>query len=604
MIEKLAAKAHALPMKPGVYLMKDAAGKIIYVGKAKLLKNRVSSYFRGAHNEKTQALVSNIADFDVIVATSEFEALVLENSLIKHHMPKYNILLKDDKGYPFVRLDRAADYPELTVVSRTADDGARYFGPYGSRGSTFAALEAMKKALKLPQCARRFPRDIGRERPCLNYHMGACRAYCLRDTPRSEYLQAIDQAVMILEGRSAELLKQLKEEMAAAAQALRFERAAELRDSIKAISLLETKQHAWSANGTDVDAVGFCRGVKSCFVVLHYVDGQLLGKDYELIDEPVEDDDEAVSGLVRQYYTIRASAPKSVLLPFELADAQSLQQLISQCAGRSVTVSVPQRGEKAVYTATAVLNAREEIERHSTREEKASRTAQWLEKALDLPGLPERIEAFDISNTGNDSIVAGMVVFKDGRPLKRDYRHFKIMTTDGQNDYGSMAEAVGRRMARYAAGDEKFAPLPDLLLIDGGAAHAAAAVRACVENGVNVPVFGMVKDDRHRTRALVTPEGHEIGIAAQPHVFAFIGTIQEETHRFAIEYHRKLRSKSAVGSTLDAIPGVGPARRTALLKSFGTVSAVREAELEQLTKVVPKNTAKAVYDYFHGESGE
>ena len=416
-------------------------------------------------------------------------------------------------------------------------------------------------------------------------------------------MSAIEQAIMILEGRSAELLKQMKEEMEAAAQALRFERAAELRDSMKAISLLETKQHAWSANGTDLDAVGFCRGAKSCFVVLHYVDGQLLGKDYELIDEPIEDDAEAISALVRQYYAMCGSAPKNVLLPIELPDVQSLQKFVSQCAGRQISVYTPQRGEKVVYITTAVLNAREEIERHSTREEKTSKTALWLEKALGLPHRPERIEAFDISNTGQENIVAGMVVFQHGRPLKRDYRHFKITTTDGQDDYGSMAEAVGRRMARYVAGDEKFAPLPDLLLIDGGAKHAAAAVRACCENGVQVPVFGMVKDDRHRTRALVTPEGREIGIVSQPNVFAFIGTIQEETHRFAIAYHRKLRSKTGIGSSLDAIPGVGPARRAQLLKHFGSIKAIRTAELEQLGQVVPKNVAESIYAYFHGESG-
>ena len=606
MIEELREKAARLPLKPGVYIMKDETGQVIYVGKAKQLKNRVSSYFIGEHNMKTVALVSKITDFDVIMANSEFEALVLENSLIKHHMPKYNILLKDDKGYPFIRLDVNSPYPRFSIVSKTAEDGARYFGPYGSRGTVFSAVDAVCKAMKLPTCSRVFPRDIGKDRPCLNYHMGACRAYCLRDTPQSEYRRAVDDAVMLFEGKISEVVGRLTVDMEEAAEKLRFELAAELRDRIKAVSALKTKQYVLSSSLVDTDAVGFQSDqTRSCFVVLNYMDGKLVDKSMELLEIPSEEDvGEVISVLLRQYYLMRGVTPKNVCIQCEVEDAEELEQFLTENAGHKVSLTVPKRGEKVRLVETALLNAREELERVATSEERVSKTAQWLQKALQLQRIPERIEAFDISNTGSSEIVASMTVFVRGKPLKKAYRKFKIESVEGQNDYGSMTETVGRRLHRYAEGDEKFSPLPDIMLIDGGEQHVCAAVKAMEETGIFVPVFGMVKDDRHRTRALVSPEGEEIGIAAQPSVFAFIGTIQEETHRFAIEYHRSRRSKSVVSSKLDKIPGVGEKRKNDLLKFFRSVKGIAEATTEDLARVVPKNTAKAVYDYFHGESGD
>ena len=603
MLDTLREKANNLPLLPGVYIMLDEKSEVIYVGKAKKLKNRVSSYFHGEHLPKVQAMVDKVADFNVIVAASEFEALVLENSLIKRHKPHYNILLKDDKGYPFIRLDMREEYPCMSLSNRAAKDGAKYYGPFGSRGQTRNVISTISKALLLPDCSRKFPRDIGKERPCLNYHMGACLGWCLKDSSGEEYRRRMSQAALILDGKSGELLEDLRCQMEQAAEELRFEKAAELRDRLRAVENLSNRQRVIATAFADTDAIGFCRGAKSCFTVLHFVNGDLVGKDTEMMEEPLEEDSEAISDLVRQYYTAhRGGWPKSVLLPCEIEDRQDLEELLSQCSGRRMYIETPKRGERMRLIESAALNAREEIQRRTTAAQRRSKTLEWLQKTLELEQFPERIEAFDVSNLGATGIVAAMTVHVDGKPLKRDYRKFRIKDLEMQDDYASMYQAVYRRFRHYAEGDEKFAPLPDLLLIDGGDTHAAVAVQAQLDLGFCVPTFGMVKDDRHRTRALISPEGQEIGISQNQAVFALIGGIQEETHRFAIEYQRSLRSEG-YGSTLDKIPGVGDKRRNELIKTFKSVKAIREASLEQLRLVVPKNTAQAVYDYFHsGES--
>ena len=604
MLETLREKANNLPLLPGVYIMLDEKSEVIYVGKAKKLKNRVSSYFHGEHLPKVQAMVDKVADFNVIVAASEFEALVLENSLIKRHKPHYNILLKDDKGYPFIRLDMREEYPAMSLANRAAKDGARYYGPFGSRGQTKNVISTISKALLLPDCSRKFPRDIGKERPCLNYHMGACLGWCLKDRSGEEYRRRMTQAALILEGKSGQLLDELRGQMEQAAEELRFEKAAELRDRMRAVENLSNRQRVIATAFADTDAIGFCRGAKSCFTVLHFVNGDLVGKDTEMMEEPLEEDSEAVSDLVRQYYTAhRGGWPKSILLPCEIEDRQDLEELLSQCSGRRMYIETPKRGERMRLIESAALNAREEIQRRTTAAQRRSKTLEWLQKTLELEQFPERIEAFDVSNLGATGIVAAMTVHVDGKPLKRDYRKFRIKDLEMQDDYASMYQAVYRRFRHYAEGDEKFAPLPDLLLIDGGDTHAAVAVQAQLDLGFCVPTFGMVKDDRHRTRALISPEGQEIGISQNQAVFALIGGIQEETHRFAIEYQRALRSEG-YGSTLDKIPGVGEKRRNELIKTFKSVKAIREASLEQLRLVVPKNTAQAVYDYFHSEESE
>ncbi len=600
-IAQLREKANKLPLLPGVYIMKDAAGTVIYVGKAKALKNRVTSYFRGGHLPKVAAMVSHVEDFDVIVAASEFEALVLENSLIKRYQPHYNILLRDDKTYPFVRVDEREEYPVFTIVNRVADDGARYFGPYGGRGVSRDILDAMAKALKLPTCSRKFPRDIGKDRPCLNWHMGVCEGWCRREADGDLYRERMGQAVRILSGGAKELMQELETDMLKASEELRFEKAAALRDRLLAVRELSNRQTVIQAARADVDAVGFHRSARTSFVVLHYAGGDLAGKDLEQMPEPMEDDGAAVSALARQYYMRRGVWPKTILLPVEIEDAEPLSQLLSQMAGHRVELVLPRRGVKRDMLEAAVRNAREESVRAESESERRVKTLEWLQKMLGLETPVHRIESFDISNTGDFGIVASMVVFMDGRPARSRYRKFKMKTVSHQDDFASMREAVSRRLARFREGDEKFMPLPDVLLIDGGVGQVAAAMAAMQEQGYpDIPVFGMVKDDRHRTRTLTTPDGREIGLDANPAVFALVGNIQEETHRFAVEYHRKLRQKT-IGSTLDEIPGVGPKRRSALLKKFKSVKAVGQATVEELSAVVPAGTAQAVYDHFHRE---
>ena len=607
--DELKEKAHALPLKPGVYIMQDKKNTVIYVGKAKALKNRVSQYFANlaTHTEKTRAMVSQIDHFDVIVADSEFEALVLENSLIKRHQPRYNILLKDDKGYPYIRLTVKDEYPKFSLANKAAEDGARYFGPYGSRGNTQNIIDALRIALKLPSCNRKFPRDIGKERPCLNYHMGQCDGYCRREMDQGRYREAIDQAVRLLEGKFQEVGDELKAEMELAAEELRFEKAAELRDRYKAIELLGKRQKVVAGSLADTDVVGFHKGeaTRSCFVVLHFVEGELAAKDWDLIETPIEEDTaDILSALVRQYYGGRGNLPRQILLPCELEDEVPLMRMFSEAAGRKVELVTPQRGAKMDLIRLANTNAVEEVERWTTREERQSKLLELLGNMLSLDGPPRRIESYDISNQGADDIVASMVVYVNAKPLKRDYRHFKLKDMDGPDDYASMDQVLRRRFQRYLDGDEKFADKPDLLLIDGGENHARVAVGVLNDLALTIPVFGMVKDDRHRTRALVTPEGQEIGIQGNQAIFSLIGQIQEETHRFAIEFHRQQQNQRVKGSVLDQIPGVGEKRRADLLKHFKSVKKIREATQAQLAEVVPQNTAQAVYDYFHQQGEE
>lgn len=595
----LKEKARALPLKPGVYLMMDKHRQVIYVGKAKQLKNRVSQYFQdsASHGSKTRAMVSNVDDFDVIIAESEFDALVLESSLIKRHQPKYNILLKDDKGYPYIRLSKE-EYPRFSIAGKLADDGAQYFGPYGRRSSSYSAIDSLRLALKLPGCTRKFPRDIGKERPCLNFHLGNCYGYCRAEADQTEYQRSIEQVVKILQGKSDEVATELKSRMEEAAEALLFEKAAELRDRYNAI--MNLSRRVLPTSMADTDVVGYYKGeTKSCFTVMHYIGGRLFDKDWEIIDSPETDDAEAVSALVKQYFLSKGA--KLVLLPIEIDDMELISQMISEARGTRVYFEAPQRGDKTKLTALANLNSRETAEQSTTAEERRNKTLEALQKLLKLESPLRRIEAFDISNTSGSDIVASMTVFINGQPLKRDYRTFIIKSTEGQDDYASMAEALQRRFTRYIEGDSSFSELPDLLLIDGGYAHAATALRTTEALGISLPIFGMVKDDSHKTRALVTPSGKEIGIQLNQAVFSVIGRIQEETHRFAIEFHRKQQSKRVRGSTLDKISGVGPARRAELLKKFKSVKAISEASVEELSQVVPSDAARNIFDFFHSE---
>lgn len=603
MLSSLAEKANNLPLLPGVYLMLDEHGEVIYVGKAKKLKNRVSSYFHGEHLPKVEAMVEKVSDFNVIVANSEFEALILENSLIKQHRPHYNILLKDDKGYPFIRLDIQNEYPRFQIVSRVKKDKARYFGPYGGRGITREIIETISKAFLLPDCSRRFPEDIGRERPCLNYHMKTCAGWCLRDLSQEEYRKALNQAVLILDGKTDELIEVLTEEMENAAEDLRFELAASLRDRIRAIEDLSNKQRVISTVFADMDVIGFQRDTPSCFAVIHYRNGDLTGKDVDLVEEPLEEDGEAISSYIKQYYSGRSAWPKTILVAAEMEDQDELGAWLTELAGHKVSFEVPRRGERVRLLETASMNAKEEVLRRTTDTVRRNKTLELLQKSLGLEELPHRIEAYDISNLGSTGIVAGMTVHQNGKPSKKDYRKFRIRDLEIQNDYDSMRQVILRRAQRYLDGDEKFSPLPGLFLIDGGQTHADAAEQVLRGMGITTPVWGMVKDDRHRTRALVNSSGEEISISSNQALFSLIGNIQEETHRYSIEYQRSLRMENYT-SQLDKIPGVGAKRRNQLLKEFKTVRAVKDASLDELENVVPVNVAKSVYEYYHRSEGE
>ena len=598
--DELKDKALSLPYAPGVYIMRNKDDKVIYVGKAKKLKNRVSQYFQdtGSHTPKTRLMVSKIDHFDVIVAASEFEALVLECSLIKRYLPKYNILLKDDKGYPYLRLNMKDPYPVITMVSKIADDGAGYYGPYGSRGVTIALLEAIRLTLKLPDCNKQFPRDVGKGRPCLNYHMNQCAGWCQEGKSFTEYRALMEQARQLLLGNYKDVANDIKQQMLDAAGNLEFELAASLRDRLSAVEALSQKQLVTAGTLADMDVIGYAEaGSKACFAVLHFSGGNLLDKDYEILPVP-DDKAEAVSSLMKQYYLSRGLAPKIVLLPFEIEDSELFADLLAQQFGRRPKLRIPQRGDNMRLVELAQKNAAEEVERITSKEEKVSAALAALGKMLAMDP-PSRIESFDISNISGTDIVASMVVFESGKAKKSDYKKFKLQGLADQDDYASMRQVVQRRFTNYREGEKGFEAKPDLLLIDGGINHANTALEVLRQLELDIPVFGMVKDDRHRTRALVTPEGKEIRIDNNQSVFALIGSIQEETHRFAITYHRQLRSKRLRYSELDSIAGIGPKRKQDLLKQFKSIAAISQAELYELERLLPKDAAAAVYDHFH-----
>lgn len=605
--QELLQKADSLPLSPGVYIMMDKTGLVIYVGKAKKLKNRVSQYFQSGsgHNEKTRMMVSQVDHFDTILVRTEFEALVLENSLIKRHQPRYNILLKDDKGYPFVRLNTKAPYPRFTLVNRPEEDGAEYFGPFGGRHETRAAVQAMCAALRLPTCSRQFPRDIGKERPCLNHHIGRCDGFCSPDGPGAEeYRARIGQAAELLGGKLRQVTAALRQEMEQAAEALEFEKAAALRDRMQALQVLGKQQQVIAGICADTDVWGLYMGPVRCgAAVLHIENGNLLGRQTEIFPTGAEaTEGEVLAAVLSQYYLDKAVLPREILLPCLFDDSETFAALLTGRVGHRVSIRAPRRGERSQLVDMAAQNAREEAKRITSEAERVSKALTDLQALAALPVTPRRMESYDISNLGKDDMVASMVVFVDGKPLKRDYRKFAIRDLTGPDDYAAMQQVLERRFAHRA--DEKFPPLPDLLLIDGGLGHVHAALAAERAAGVTVPVLGMVKDDRHRTRALITAAGEELGIQQSPHIFTMIGRIQEEVHRFAITFQRQKHRKRTYRGRLDGIPGVGEARKQALMTHFGTVKAIAAASPEELRRVLPAAAAQAVYERFHPQTEE
>ncbi|MDR0248533.1 MAG: excinuclease ABC subunit UvrC [Oscillospiraceae bacterium] len=597
-MDEMREKALSLPNKPGVYLMLARSGAVIYVGKAKSLKHRVSSYFHSAaaHSGKTKRMLAHVADFDCIIAGSEFEALVLECSLIRRHQPRYNILLKYGGGYPFVRVDMASPYPSLTVTySADAGEGSVCFGPYGSYSLSKSVVTALSQALRLPVCARRFPRDIGKGRPCLQAHLHRCIAVCSGGVSREEYRAVIKQAVAMLEGKAEKLIKGIENDMLAASDSMLYEKAAALRDKHRALGALMRRQIVVGGGMADTDAIGCHIGsAKAGIAVLHYKGGDLISRDMVFTDN-AEDCAELLGSFLTQYYPARSRAPKEILLSAPVENTEDIALLIHGKTGVKPRVTVPARGTKKALVALAEENAREETERVAAKEEKTARLLAELQKRLGLARPPRRIEAADISNTGESERVGAIACFQDGKPAKKSYRFFIIRDGECRDDYHAMEEMLTRRFRRYAEKSAGFDELPDLLLVDGGAAHAAMAARVAAAYAA-CPVFGMVKNEKHRTRALVTPQNEEIDLSAFPAGFALIAKIQEETHRSASEFHHKRRSRFT--GELDGIPGVGGARKRALLEHFSGIGQISRASEEELSAVVPAAVAAAIRSHF------
>ena len=486
----------------------------------------------------------------------------------------------------------------MSIVSKISDDGAAYFGPFGSRGVTKNVIEVIRSTMKLPSCNKQFPRDIDKDRPCLNYHMNECAGWCQSGKSGMDYRRIMEQVRLLLSGNYTSVYEDIQRQMLAAANRLEFELAAELREKLSAVESLGKKQFVTAGSQADTDVIGYAQTeAKACFSVLHFSGGNLLDKDYEIFSVP-DEKETAVSSLIKQYYLARGIAPRIVLLPFSIPDGELFSQLLEQEFGKKTRLHVPQRGDNVRLVELAQKNAYEEALRATSREEKTYGTLTLLGKMLSV-SKPSRIESFDISNISGTDIVGSMVVFVDGAPKKSGYRRFKLEGLTQQDDYASMRQVIMRRFRHYLIGDKGFSEKPDLLLIDGGVEHACAALEILRELDLRIPVFGMVKDDRHRTRALVTPGGDEIAINGQQSVFALIGSIQEETHRFAITYHRELRSKRLRYSELDSINGIGPKRKQELLKRFKSLSAIKQASINELEDLLPKQIALQVYEHFH-----
>lgn len=602
-IKELRAKAMALPATPGVYIMRDKTKTIIYIGKAKALKNRVSQYFGSPknHPEKVRRMVEQVEYFEYILTDSEFEALVLECSLIKQHTPKYNILLKDDKGYHYIKVT-AGGWPRISEAKQKLDDGATYIGPYTSSWAVKQAVDEARKVFRLPTCNRRFPQEIGRGRPCLNFFIKQCSAPCRGKISQKEYAEQIKDALDFLRGGSIASLKDLTQRMNEAAENLEFERAARIRDRIHAIKNIGDKQKVVAARVREQDIIALAQGPQgACFEVFRFSDGRLYDREDFLLGD-VGNPKDARMEFLQQYYNMR-QVPPQVTLDAPAASADTLAQWLSEKAGRRVKLTVPQRGDQAQLVQMCRKNAAEKLAQTSGRTGREASALDELGRLLGLSQPPGYIEAYDISNLAGSENVAGMVVFENGRPLKSAYRKFKIKGFEGQDDYGSMREVISRRLDEYEKNKESaegFGRLPDLILLDGGKGHVAAVRPVLDSYELAIPLFGMVKDDKHRTRA-IAKDGGEIAINSNRQAFTLVSLIQDEVHRFAIGYHRQSRKKRAISSNLLSIEGIGAARAKALLKYFQTIRRIGEASVEELTSAPSMNRAAAekVYAYYH-----
>lgn len=608
-IKELRKKAMKLPLHPGVYIMHSRDDTIIYIGKAKALKNRVSQYFGSDknHNEKVRRMVSNVEYFEYILTDSEFEALILESSLIKQHQPKYNILLKDDKGYSYIKVT-AGDWPRISETKQVLNDGAKYIGPYLSAWTIKDTVEEARKIFRLPSCTRKFPQEIGRGRPCLNYYIKQCCAPCRGHVSQEEYNEAVQEALDFIRGGTSDSVRTLTEKMNEAAENLDFELAARIRDRITAINKLKERQKVVASRVPEQDVIALVLGGEKVSIqVFRFAGGRLYDRESFLLN--ADDEPEQIrSEFVMQYYSMRDKIPPVITIDGPVNDDGVLEEWLTKKAERRVKFHIPQKGEQKQLVEMCRTNAAEALAQAMGRATGRETSAlDELRQLLNLPKTPEYIESYDISNLAGGENVAGMIVFENGRPLKSAYRKFKIKTVVGQDDYSSMREVIRRRFEEYRAADkpEGFGRLPDLILLDGGKGHVGAIRPLLREMGIDVPVYGMVKDDKHRTRA-ITEDGGEIAIQSTRAVFTLVSSIQDEVHRFAIGYHRQQRKKATISTTLTSIPGIGETRAKALMKHFTTIRAVSEATEEMLEETPGMNApaARAVYRYFHSEEND
>ena len=600
--KELRKKAMALPLNPGVYIMKNKDKKIIYIGKAKALKNRVSSYFgsHSNHSLKVIRMVENVDDFDYILCDTEFEALVLECSLIKQHMPKYNILLKDDKGYNYIKITKE-EFPRIREAKQMLDDNATYIGPFVSTFSVKNAVEETLRIFKLPQCNKKFPRDYNKSRPCLNGFMGICCAPCNGRITKEEYKSAINDATAFLKGGAKKSVEEMERRMYEYSEAMEFEKAAKLRDRIKAIKNLEEKQKVVSINVPEEDVFALVNSSKkACFEVIRFKQGKLVDSEHWIIDS-VDDIEQARFDLIERYYSIRSDIPGRIAVDGEITDEDLLKEYLERLREKKVEFIHPQKGEHLSIVNLCIKNANEHLAQNQGRLGKEMAALEELSKLLGLPKPPEYIESYDISHTFGADNVAGMVVFHNGRPMKSAYKRFAVKGFDGQNDVGSMNEVLTRRFNHYYedGADSTFKILPDLILLDGGQPQVNAVLPVIKKMNINVPVFGMVKDNRHRTRAIAF-DGGEIEINSHRSAFTLVSRIQEEVHRFAITYHHKKHQKSSFTSSLLRIDGIGEKKAKALMKHFKTVSAIKEASVEELAQVstISQSNAQSIYNYY------
>jgi len=599
----LRKKAMSLPLLPGVYIMKNADGEIIYIGKAKALKNRVSQYFgsQNRHPVKVRKMVENVDRFDYIVTGSEFEALVLECSLIKQHSPKYNILLKDDKGYSYIRISEG-EYRKISAVFNKKDDGSEYIGPYLSSYSVRQSVDAANKIFKLPQCNKVFPRDFGKSRPCLNYYISQCCGLCTGKIKKSDYDEAVDGAIAFLKGDSRDIIADLRAKMEKAAEELDFEQATKLRDRINSIERIKEKQKVVykSVEEQDVFATADIDG-SVCLAVLRFSNGRLFDSEHFFFDDP-GDKEGMRSDFITSYYSMRDNIPKRVTVDGEVADRELLEQWLSEKKGKKVTVFVPARGEQLEIVNMCRKNAEEKL---AIKKGRTGREIAVLDELKDLLGLkktPEYIESYDISHTAGQDSVAGMIVFKGGKPYRKAYKRFSIKSFDGNDDYRAMNEVLTRRFSEYEKSKdstEGFGKLPDLILLDGGVGQVHAVEPVLREFGLKIPLFGMVKDNRHRTRA-ISGDGGEIAINSKRQVFTLVSEIQNEVHRFSVAYHHQKHAKRGLSLSLTEIEGVGEKRASALLKYFKTMTAIKNAEVDELSKApgITSAVAQNIYDYY------